>query len=200
MNLRQAPFLYNLTWIKDLAKPDRLVDLVRIFGNPIPIPLIVTTWHVSAINILPILMAVVTYVNQKYFMPMPIAATPEQQQQQKMQRGMSLLFPLMFYSMPSGLNIYYVTSMSLGIVESKIIRDHIKEQEEAEKAGRVFVSAKPTRSARRRDGKIGEPEADEKPGLTARLMMKMQEIQQKAEDMRKEQEKRDPNKGGPKKR
>ncbi|HWE01359.1 MAG TPA: YidC/Oxa1 family insertase periplasmic-domain containing protein, partial [Tepidisphaeraceae bacterium] len=88
--LRQAPFLYNLTWIKDLAKPDRLVDLVAIFGHPIPIPLIITTWHISAINILPILMAAVTYINQKYFMPMPIAATPEQEQQQKMQRGMSL--------------------------------------------------------------------------------------------------------------
>ena len=47
--LRQAPFLYGLTWIHDLAKPDRLID----FGHAIPIPLIFTTWHVSAINILP---------------------------------------------------------------------------------------------------------------------------------------------------
>ena len=121
---------------------------------------------------------------------MPIAATPEQEQQQKMQRGMSLIFPLMFYSLPSGLTVYYLTSMSLGILESKIIRDHIKQHEEAEKAGRVFVTAKPTRGSKRRDG-LPEPEEDIKPGIVGRFMMKMQEIQDQAEAMRKEQEKKD---------
>ena len=126
--LRQAPFLYGLTWIKDLAKPDNLIHLshpISVFGY----------FDIWGLNVLPILMAVATYFNQKYFMPTPMATTPEQMQQQKMTRGMSLIFPLMFYSLPSGLNIYYVTSMTLGIVESKRIRDHIKEREEAEKAG-----------------------------------------------------------------
>ena len=140
--LRQAPFLYGFTWIKDLAKPDRLVDIAAMVGHPIPL---IFGWHLSAINILPLLMAAVTYINQKYFMPVPIAATPEQEQQQKMQRGMSLIFPLMFYSLPSGLNLYYLTSMSLGIIESKIVRDHIKEREAAELEGRVIIPTKATR-------------------------------------------------------
>lgn len=187
--LRQAPFLYGLTWIKDLAKPDQLVNITHLLGYPIPL---VFGWHLSAINILPLLMAVVTYINQRYFMPMPIAATPEQQQQQKMQRGMSLIFPLMFYNLPSGLNIYYLTSTSLGIIESKIIRNHIKEHEEAEKAGKVFVTTKLTRNAKRRDGK---PEEEEKPGWIATVIKWFADIQQRADEMAKEKQKRDPKKG-----
>jgi len=177
--LRQAPFLYGLTWIKDLAKPDALIS----FSHPVPIPLIFTTLHVQAINILPVLMAVATYVNQKYFMPKPTGAmTPEQEQTQKMTQVMSMFFPLMFYTFPSGLNIYYLTSMTLGIVESKIIRDHIKQREEAEKAGRVFVETRATRGARQRGDTTPEPK---KGGL----MQKFADLQKKVEDMAREQQK-----------
>ncbi len=190
--LRQAPFLYGLTWIKDLAKPDALIN----FGGPVKI----IFFTIFGINILPILMAAVTYVNQKYFMPMPIAATPEQEQQQKMQRGMSLIFPLMFYGLPSGLNLYYLTSMSLGMLESKIIRDHIKEKEEAEKAGRVFVPVKATRAARRRDDR--DDKRDEKPpepGFAGRIFSRftaaLVEAQRQAEELKKQQQKPDGKKG-----
>jgi YidC/Oxa1 family membrane protein insertase len=184
--LRQAPFLYGLTWIKDLARPDALVS----FPHAVPIPLIITTLHVQAINILPVLMAVATYVNQKYFMPKPTATmTPEQEQTQKMTQVMSMFFPLMFYAFPSGLNIYYLTSMTLGIVESKIIRDHIKQREEAEKAGKVFVETRATRGARQRGDVAPEPK---KGGL----MQKFTNLQKRIEDMAKEQQK---NKGKGKK-
>lgn len=177
--LRQAPFLYGLTWIKDLAKPDNLIHL----SHPISVLGYFDIW---GLNVLPILMAVATYFNQKYFMPTPVAMTPEQQQQQKMTRGMSLIFPLMFYSLPSGLNIYYVTSMTLGIVESKRIRDHIKEREEAEKAGRVFVETKATRGARNRNEPTAAPE---KPGIMGKFFAKLAEIQNQVEKMRDEQDK-----------
>lgn len=184
--LRQEPFLFGWTWIKDLAKPDALVS----FGGPVKI----LFFTLYGINILPLLMAAVTYINQRYFMPMPIAATPEQESQQRMQRRMSLIFPLMFYSLPSGLNLYYLTSMSLGILESKIIRDHIREREEAEKAGKVFVPTRATR-ARRRDGRPDAPDADEKPGLMAKLMTQfakaMEEAQKRAEEVKRDQEKRE---------
>lgn len=170
--LRQAPFLYGWTWIHDLAKPDAL------FHFSSPIPLFLFGWTLQSINILPILMAIVTYINQKYFMPTPIAATPEQQQQQKIQRGMSLFFPLMFYSLPSGLNVYYLTSMSLGILESKIIRDHIKKQDELEKLrGPEIVSTKPTRASRRAGS---EPANTKPPGLMARLIERAEQIRNEA--------------------
>ena len=75
-----------------------------------------------------------------------------------MMQWMTLIFPLMFYSFPSGLNIYYLTTTSLGIVEGKRIRAHIKEQEEAEKAGKMIVDASPGRRNRSdKDDKPPEP-------------------------------------------
>ncbi|HZL35664.1 MAG TPA: membrane protein insertase YidC [Tepidisphaeraceae bacterium] len=183
--LRQAPFLYGFTWIHDLAKPDELVNLTRLMGHPIALPF---GFHLYAINILPLLMAVVTYVNQRYFMPMPPAATPEQKQQQKIQRGMSLIFPLMFYNLPSGLNLYYLTSTSLGIIESKIVRDHIRQHEEAEKAGRVFIPVKATRGARMRDDRA--PTVEKRTGLTGRFFDAMAKMQAHAEQLRRDNEKK----------
>jgi YidC/Oxa1 family membrane protein insertase len=180
--LRQAPFLYGFTWIHDLAKPDALIR----FSHPFQIP--ITGWHVYSINILPVLMAVATYINQRWFTPMPPAATPEQESTQKMTRRMSVIFPLFFYSLPSGLNLYYLTSMTLGILEGKIIRDHIKQREEAEKAGRVFVPTKPTRGSKRKSDK--EPENNKPKGFWGRIMTAMEQAQQKAEQIRKEQDKR----------
>ena len=59
------------------------------------------------------------------------------------------IFPLMLYNGPSGLNIYIFSSTLFGVIESKVIRKHIKEREEAEKAGRVVIDARPTRLGRK---------------------------------------------------
>ena len=85
--------------------------------------------------------------------------------------------------MPSGLNIYYLTSTSIGIIEGKVIRDHIKQREEAEKAGRVIIDAGPTK--RRRPAIDSEPEKP-KGKLASWLAKKMQEI----EAMKQNQSKR----------
>ncbi|MCC6425049.1 MAG: YidC/Oxa1 family insertase periplasmic-domain containing protein [Phycisphaerales bacterium] len=173
--LRHAEFLWGWTWIHDLARPDELIR----FSNPIPL---IFGWHLRAINVLPLMMAVVTYFNQKY-MPKPAAASPEQQQQQKMMQWMSMLFPLMFYSLPSGLNLYYVTSMALGIYESKRIRDHINQREEQEKAERILVDAKPTRGAktRRRDEPAAEVKKGGLAGWLASLQARADEVRRQAD-------------------
>lgn len=139
--IRHAPFLMfggvHLTWIRDLSQPDRLFH----FATPLEFWKI----HVDAINILPVLMAVMFFIQQK-FQPQPVAATPEQEQQQKMMKWMSIfLFPLFLYGQPSGLNLYIFTSTLIGIVESKRIRDHIKERDEKEKAGVVIIDGPPIR-------------------------------------------------------
>jgi YidC/Oxa1 family membrane protein insertase len=176
--LRQAEFLYGWTWIHDLSKPDQMIK----FAHPIPLLFGIS---LSAINLLPLLMMVVTWLNQKY-MPQPAAATPEQEQQQKMMKWMSMLFPLMFYNFPSGLNLYYVTSMGLGIIESKRIRAHIKEREEAEKAGRIFVDA-PKAMKKKRDDDGDSPMTKPKPpktgpgGWLQRLQAKADELKNQAE-------------------
>ena len=182
--LRHAPFLHffgiPFTWINDLAQPDRLIA----FSTPLSLPF---GWKMYGINLLPLLLGVVFFLQQK-FTPKPPTMTPEQEQQQKMMMWMTtLMFPLFLYGGPSGLNLYIFTSTAFGIVESKRIRKHIKEREEAEKANKVIVDAKPTRGARRRDRDRAErqPEPPKK-GLMAWLA----DLQAKAEQVRREQQRR----------
>jgi YidC/Oxa1 family membrane protein insertase len=185
--LRQAPFLYffgiHFTWIHDLSMPDALVK----FSSPFIVPYFL--WHINGLNLLPLLMAVVTFINMKYFTPQPAATTPEQQQQQKMMLWMTLVFPLMLYSTPSGLILYYLTSTSLGIFESKRIRAHIKEREaEAAAKGTVIVDAgKLSRVTRRRQEVV--PAAGAPKGWLARLQEKAEEMAREAQKQQKKKKK-----------
>lgn len=167
--IRQAPFLtlggHHLTWVHDLAQPDRLIT----FKTPISL----FFFHVDALNLLPILMGIVFYLNQK-LMPQPMALKPEQAQQQKMMQWMSLLmFPIFLYTSPSGLNLYIFTSSLIGIFESKRIRAHIKEKEEREASGAVVVDA---------------PRKTKTGGLGGGLANFFAKMQQMAEEAKREQE------------
>ncbi len=87
--------------------------------------------NITGINVLPILMAVVFLVQQKYMSPPPSPnMTREQIQQQKIMKIMMVvLFPVMLYSAPSGLTLYMVTSSLIGIVEGHYIRKHINQMD-----------------------------------------------------------------------
>ncbi|MBI4576397.1 MAG: membrane protein insertase YidC [Planctomycetes bacterium] len=107
--LRQAAFAF--TWIRDLSQPDRLL----VFDPPIPL----IFFPLGELNILPLLM-VCTYLIQQALMP---KATDERmQQQQKMMKFMFVIFGFLFYSMPSGLVLYFLTSSLVGIAEQQWIR------------------------------------------------------------------------------
>jgi YidC/Oxa1 family membrane protein insertase len=133
--LRQEPFFYGLTWIQDLARPDHLIEFrpenyVQLFF-----------FRATGINVIPFLLAIAFSVQFKLQPKMP-TTTPEQEQQQKMMKWITtFLFPLMLYSMPSGLTIYILTSTVLGIIESKIIRKHITQQERLAGDGPVIIDA-----------------------------------------------------------
>jgi YidC/Oxa1 family membrane protein insertase len=179
--LRHASFLWGFTWIKDLAKPDHLIA----FSRPFDILFI----HVSGLNLLPILMGVVFYLQMK-FQPKPVSMTKEQEQQQKiMMWMMPLLFPLMLYSGPSGLNLYILTSTFIGIIESKRIRDHIKQREEAEAQQRVLIDARPTRGSKQ--AKKFEPDEAPKKGIAGWLA----NLQERAEQLRREAERKGKGRG-----
>jgi membrane protein insertase Oxa1/YidC/SpoIIIJ len=55
---------------------------------------------------------------------------------------MPLLFPLMLYTAPSGLNLYIMASTFAGVIEQDIIRRHIAEQERTELSGLVSATSK----------------------------------------------------------
>jgi len=95
--LKGAQFL----WIKDLSEPDRL------FMLPQNLPL-------SEINILPILMAIGMFVQQKISLK---AASPGAAEQQKMMLIlMPLLFGVIFYRMPAALVLYWFVNSTLMLI------------------------------------------------------------------------------------
>ncbi|MFQ6035825.1 MAG: YidC/Oxa1 family insertase periplasmic-domain containing protein [Sedimentisphaerales bacterium] len=135
IELRGAPFLPF--WITDLSAPDALVRF-----EAMTIPLL--GWKLNSLNLLPILMGVAFYLQQK-LMPSQAqaSANPQVAQQQKMMMVMlPVLFPLMLYKAPSGLNLYIMSSVFAGVVEQYVIRKHIHEKEQKESKGLVAATSK----------------------------------------------------------
>jgi len=111
-----APFYL---WMKDLSEPDALFK-ISTGKNIIPfIGRVVDGQAYVFFNVLPIVMLAVFYVQQK-MTPTGMATTNEQQQQQKlMSYMMPVMFGVIFYNMPAGLNLYFATSTLLGILQQK---------------------------------------------------------------------------------
>ncbi len=105
--LRGAPFIPG--WINNLAAPDVL------FSWQTPIFFIGNQFH-----LLPILLGAVMFIQQRFMSSAPkdpSAMTDQQRQQRTMGTLMTVVFAVMFYHFPSGLNIYWLSSMLLGILQ-----------------------------------------------------------------------------------
>lgn len=116
-------------FLADLSVADHFV----YFGKSVlSIPLL---GHITGLNVLPLVMGLVFFVQQKYLTPPPSSAlTPEQEMQQKMVKIMTVvMFPVMMYNAPSGLVIYFITNSTLGILESRWIRAHADKLDELAK-------------------------------------------------------------------
>ncbi|MGB2808073.1 MAG: YidC/Oxa1 family insertase periplasmic-domain containing protein [Sedimentisphaerales bacterium] len=136
IELRGAAFLPF--WITDLSMPDALYR----FPTTIIVPLL--GWKIESLNLLPLMMGVAFYLQQK-LMPHQAGASanPQVAQQQKMMMiMMPLMFPLMLYKAPSGVNLYIMSSTFAGVFEQYFIRKHIREKEEAESQGLVSATSK----------------------------------------------------------
>jgi len=111
------------TWqfLGDLAEPDRLLDFGRSLVN---VPLL---GEIRSLNVLPLLLGVVFYIQQKYLTPAStMTMTPEQEMQQKMIKWMTvIMFPLFMYNAPSGLALYFTANSTISILESRWIRSHM---------------------------------------------------------------------------
>ncbi|MFQ5495758.1 MAG: YidC/Oxa1 family membrane protein insertase, partial [Phycisphaerae bacterium] len=131
IGMRHQPAFWGLTWIHDLTAPDALYT----FASPLVIPLL--GWELPAFNLLPLLLAVFMYTQQKMQpkpKPSPNATDQQKQQQQMMQSMMPLMSIMMlifFYKAPGGLNLYIMCSSLFGTIEQHYIRKHIKEREAA---------------------------------------------------------------------
>ena len=105
--LRGAPFIPG--WIDDLAAPDVLFT----WGQPL--------WFIgNEFHLLPILMGLTMYFQQRLTAKTPkdpSQLSDSQKQQKMMGNMMSILFTVMFYNFPSGLNLYFMFSTLLGILQ-----------------------------------------------------------------------------------
>ncbi len=153
--LRQQPAFFGVFqlfggwgFLGDLSAPDRFIP----FSKPIDLWL----FSVSGLNVLPLLMGLVFWFQQKYMTPPTTATlTDEQKQQQKIMKIMMVvMFPVMLYAAPSGLTLYILTSSCIGIAEGRIIRKRIayldtlpKDEKKAkpsktrDKLGRMYAEA-----------------------------------------------------------
>ncbi len=128
IQLRHQPFVL-FPWVNDLTAPDALFT----FSSPIVIPF--AGWELPSFNLLPLLVAVFIYLQQKLQpkpKPNPNATDQQRQQQEMMQKMMPLMSIMMlvfFYKMPSGLNLYIMFSSLFGAIEQHRIRKHVKEKE-----------------------------------------------------------------------
>lgn len=105
--LRGASFIPG--WIDNLTSPDVL------FSWSYPIFFFGTDFH-----LLPFLLGAIMWLQQRFSSPLPKdpkMLTDQQRQQKMMGNIMTVVFTVMFYNFPSGLNIYWLSSMALGILQ-----------------------------------------------------------------------------------
>lgn len=132
--LRGAAFLPF--WITDLSVPDALVTF-----ETVTVPLL--GWQIHSLNLLPILLSLAMFLQQKLMPHSSAQANSQVAQQQKMMMVMMpIMMLLIFYNMASGLNLYFMSSTVAGVFEQIIIRKHIREKESAEATGLVAVTSK----------------------------------------------------------
>lgn len=108
--LRGAPFING--WISNLTSPDVL------FSWSTSIPFFGTQFH-----LLPVISCVMLWLQQKVASPIAVdkSQMTDQQRNQKMMSSFMLIFvTLLCYNLPSGLNIYFISSTLLGILQQWI--------------------------------------------------------------------------------
>lgn len=155
IELRQAAFI-PVSWLpvgsiflQDLAQPDSLIHWATPFflpGRDIPLLGWVISWLQSMLvvsgglmsfNVLPILMGVTMYLQQR-LTPTAAATTGPQAQQQKIMMNFMMVFmAVVLYSAPAGLCLYIFTSSLLGWAEMR----YLKKRYEAMEAAAALATA-----------------------------------------------------------
>ncbi len=129
-------------FLADLSDQDRFIPIPTV-----TIPIV--GWQFHSLNLLPALLGVVFYMQQKYLQPpQTTQLTPEQEQQQRMMKVMMVvLFPLFMYTSPAALVLYFMVSSVIASLEAKHIRASVERRDAERKAK-------------------GEPDPDLPPALT----------------------------------
>lgn len=106
--LQRSPQLRGAAFygIRDLSAPDAIIR----FHGPVPI-------FGESVNILPLVMAAAMFLQQRFTSAFQKPVTDEQAAQQQVFKFMPILFCFLFYSLPSGLVLYWVTNTVLTLAQ-----------------------------------------------------------------------------------
>ena len=114
--LRDQPLIPGMQWCSNLAAPDQLMywkDMIHsALGDE-------TGWLGPYLNILPLITMVLFIAQQKLFTPPP--TDDNQKMMQKMMTFMMVAMGVMFFKVPAGLCLYFITSSLWGIIERKLL-------------------------------------------------------------------------------
>lgn len=119
MALRDAPLIPGVNWCSNLAGPDQLWRWKESLPQFFSFLTDETGFLGPYFNLLPIISVILMLVQQKLFTPPP---TDEQQaMMQKMMTFMMVFIGVIFFKVPAGLCIYFITSTLWAILEKKLI-------------------------------------------------------------------------------
>lgn len=175
--LRHAPFLY----IDNLAAPDAL------FRFPGTIPFLGDYF-----NFLPLLSAGLMFFQMRLFSPPP--ANEEAEMQQKMMSVMMIFMSFMFYKVPSGLGLYFITSSLWALCERLILPKFVHSTPVIELSGGSGQSI--DSSAKVSSKSSGSKEAAPATGWRARLQKMVEDAEKQRTIQNENRNKSDQNKGG----
>jgi YidC/Oxa1 family membrane protein insertase len=121
IELRQQSLIPGLDWCSNLAGPDMLANFPSwmpdfIAGKG-------TGWFGPYFNLLPIITIALFIIQQKVLMP---KATDEQTRMtQQMMMFMTVFMGVLFFKVPAGLCIYFITSSIWSLIERRLIKKYI---------------------------------------------------------------------------
>ena len=113
--LRDQPMFPGLNWATNLSAPDQLWYWKDSLPEFMSFLTAETGWLGPYFNLLPIITCVLFIVQQKLFTPPP---TDEQQEMMhKMMKFAMIFMGFLFFKVPAGLCLYFITSSLWGIIE-----------------------------------------------------------------------------------
>ncbi len=120
LSLRQQPLIPGIDWASNLAGPDQLLNWSQWSWMPEWIVGRGTGWLGPYFNILPMVTVLLFLLQQK--MLMPKATDDQTRMTQNMMQIMTIFMGVMFFKVPSGLCIYFITSSVWSLVERKLVK------------------------------------------------------------------------------
>jgi YidC/Oxa1 family membrane protein insertase len=134
--LLQMPFLIGMFYLLKSTFPLRGASFIPGWIDNLAAPDVLFSWDYSIFlignefHLLPIILGASMYWQQKMTSKLPKDEkdlSDSQKQQKMMGNVMSIVFTVMFYGFPSGLNIYFISSTFLGMLQQWYLTKKLKQ-------------------------------------------------------------------------